>query len=156
VHSATIPRSSPLLQHTTVAILDACIWSCTAMSRCALTALTRTELHVLAAHNRLAPRNVPLQGVDLAIAKGVLRSIEPLPYRAIRVEGKSTDAIVGEITASLPVGRGAVVVLVGLSGTGKGTTVARLAQVQTKHKAAPSRVGLSFDLTTPCTMRRFF
>jgi len=69
-------------------------------------------------------------GVDVAVAKGVLPAgLVPAPYHAIAVEGRSTDAIVGEITARLPAGAGAVIVLVGLSGTGKGTTVARLAAV---------------------------
>jgi cytidylate kinase len=68
-------------------------------------------------------------GVDLAVAKGVLPAgLVPAPYTAISVEGKSTDAITAEICSALPAGQGAVIVLVGLSGTGKGTTVARLAQ----------------------------
>ena len=68
-------------------------------------------------------------GVDVAVAKGVLPAgLVPAPYHAIAVEGKATDAITAEIIARLPAGAGAVIVLVGASGTGKGTTVARLAQ----------------------------
>ena len=68
-------------------------------------------------------------GVDLAVAKGVLPAgLVPAPYHSIPVEGKSTDEITAEISARLPAGEGSVIVLVGLSGTGKGTTVARLAQ----------------------------
>lgn len=69
-------------------------------------------------------------GVDLAVAKGVLPAgLVPAPYLAIAVEGKSTDQITGEIISHLPEGKGSVIVLVGLSGTGKGTTVARLSQL---------------------------
>jgi len=72
-------------------------------------------------------------GVDVAVAKGVLPAgLVPAPYHAIAVEGKATDAIVAEITARLPAGEGAVIMLVGLSGTGKGTTVARLAALLPK------------------------
>lgn len=68
-------------------------------------------------------------GIDLAVGKGVLPAgLVPAPYHAISVEGKDTDAITSEITAQLPAGKGSVIVLVGASGTGKGTTVARLAQ----------------------------
>jgi cytidylate kinase len=66
-------------------------------------------------------------GIDLAVAKGVLPAgLVPAPYHSISVEGKSTDEITAEIIARLPAGEGAVIVLVGLSGTGKGTTVSRL------------------------------
>ena len=69
-------------------------------------------------------------GVDIAVAKGVLPAgLVPAPYTTISVEGMSTDAIAAVITSALPGGKGAVLVLVGLSGTGKGTTVARLAQL---------------------------
>lgn len=70
-------------------------------------------------------------GVDIAVAKGVLPGgLVPAPYTTINVEGMSTDAITEAITSGLPGGgKGAVIVLVGLSGTGKGTTVARLAQL---------------------------
>jgi cytidylate kinase len=68
-------------------------------------------------------------GVDIAVAKGVLPAgLVPAPYQAIAVEGKNTDAITAEIMGARPEGKGSVLVLVGLSGTGKGTTVARLAQ----------------------------
>jgi cytidylate kinase len=69
-------------------------------------------------------------GVDIAVAKGVLPAgLVPSPYTTISVEGMTTDAITAAIMSALPGGgKGAVIVLVGLSGTGKGTTVARLAQ----------------------------
>ena len=69
-------------------------------------------------------------GVDVAVAKGVLPAgLVPAPYTTISVEGMSTDAITAAIMSALPGGgKGSVIVLVGLSGTGKGTTVARLAQ----------------------------
>jgi hypothetical protein len=56
----------------------------------------------------------------------------PAPYTTISVEGKSTDEICGEIMGGLPQGEGSVIVLVGLSGTGKGTTVARLSELLPK------------------------
>ena len=72
-------------------------------------------------------------GVDLAVAKGVLPAgLVPAPYTTISVEGKSTDEICGEIMGGLPQGEGSVIVLVGLSGTGKGTTVARLSELLPK------------------------
>lgn len=72
-------------------------------------------------------------GIDLAVAKGVLPAgLVPAPYHEIDVLGKSTDEITAEIIARLPAGEGAVIVLVGLSGTGKGTTVSRLS-VQLPH-----------------------
>jgi len=68
-------------------------------------------------------------GIDMAVAKGVLPGgLVPAPYTVIHVEGKSTDQITGEIISALPKGEGCVMVLVGLSGTGKSTTVARLSQ----------------------------
>lgn len=68
-------------------------------------------------------------GIALAIAKGVLPAA-PAAQKAktIDVIGKSADAVAGEIVAALgdaPT-KGCVVVLQGLSGTGKGTTVAKL------------------------------
>lgn len=72
-------------------------------------------------------------GVDLAVAKGVLPAgLVPAPYTTISVEGKSTDEICKEIMGGLPAGEGSVIVLVGLSGTGKGTTVARLSELLPK------------------------
>lgn len=66
-------------------------------------------------------------GIDLAVAKGVLPAgLVPAPYTTIDVEGKATDEITAQIMSQLPQGQGSVIVLVGLSGTGKGTTVSRL------------------------------
>lgn len=64
------------------------------------------------------------KGIGLSIAKGVLETITPAPYTKIDVYGKSADAVAGEIIGHLGEGySGGVLVLVGLSGTGKGTTV---------------------------------
>jgi len=83
---------------------------------------------------RDAADNDKLQaGVDLAVAKGVLPAgLVPAPYVTIAVEGRTPDEVAAQIIAGLPAGQGSVIVLVGLSGTGKGTTVARLAQLLPK------------------------
>jgi cytidylate kinase len=74
-------------------------------------------------------------GIDYAKEKGVIDpNFEPEPYVIIDVLGKSPDNVSDEIisyaneskeTAS---GSGSVIVLCGLSGTGKGTTVAKLSE----------------------------
>jgi len=68
------------------------------------------------------------QGVKLAIDKGALKNIDPKPYKKIRVQGKSADEVADEIIKDLGVAkeRGCIVILVGLSGTGKGTTISKL------------------------------
>jgi cytidylate kinase len=94
----------------------------------AFVALSARESADTAARDRADDEKLQA-GVDLAVAKGVLPAgLVPAPYHAINVEGKATDDITAEICGALPAGQGAVIVLVGLSGTGKGTTVARLAQ----------------------------
>lgn len=71
-------------------------------------------------------------GIKLAVDRGVLKA-EPAngAYKPIDVYGKSveqvTDEIIGELNGAEK--SGCVVVLVGLSGTGKGTTMARLAKM---------------------------
>ena len=64
-------------------------------------------------------------GIQLAIDKGVLTP-QASQYKTLDVLGKSADAVAAEIIADLPKSSGFVLVLVGLSGTGKGTTVAKL------------------------------
>mmetsp|Transcript_62295 Transcript_62295/g.131705 ORF Transcript_62295/g.131705 Transcript_62295/m.131705 type:complete len:601 (+) Transcript_62295:163-1965(+) len=67
------------------------------------------------------------EGVQQAIGKGVLPTDLAAPeYRSIDVMGKSADQVAEEILAFLPEGEGCVVILVGLSGTGKGTTVDKM------------------------------
>mmetsp|Transcript_148797 Transcript_148797/g.211317 ORF Transcript_148797/g.211317 Transcript_148797/m.211317 type:complete len:325 (-) Transcript_148797:86-1060(-) len=64
------------------------------------------------------------RGIDISIEKGVLDKIDPAPYTQIDVLGKSADQVADEIIGHLgPDYNGGVLVLVGLSGTGKGTTV---------------------------------
>jgi len=60
-----------------------------------------------------------------------LKNIDPQPYNTIRVQGKSANEVADEIIRDLGPAkdRGCIVILVGLSGTGKGTTIAKL-----KHK----------------------
>lgn len=83
-------------------------------------------------------------GIDIAKAKGVIDPhFVPDPYVDIDVLGKSPDQVASEIlarvranqqqdeaaesaTATKKQQQGSVIVLVGLSGTGKGTTVAQL------------------------------
>lgn len=63
-------------------------------------------------------------GIDIAIAKGVLPKITPTPYTKIDVFGKTAPQVADELIGNLGEGfKGGVLVLVGLSGTGKGTTV---------------------------------
>ena len=69
------------------------------------------------------------EGITMAIAKGAVPSDVPIePLRKIDVLGKSADAVADEIITALGDApkRGCVLVLQGLSGTGKGTTVAKL------------------------------
>lgn len=66
-------------------------------------------------------------GVDEAIKKGVLPSdLAPPSYTPIDVLGKTADEVAEEIIDKLPKEGGCIVILVGLSGTGKGTTVDKM------------------------------
>jgi len=68
-------------------------------------------------------------GIELAVKKGVLPAEPPVePIFKIDVFGKSADAVAGEIITKLgdAPSQGCVLVLQGLSGTGKGTTVEKL------------------------------
>jgi len=66
-------------------------------------------------------------GVQQAIDKGVLPPDQlPPTYEQINVLGKNADQVAEEIMSKLPEGKGCVVILVGLSGTGKGTTVDKI------------------------------
>jgi len=66
-------------------------------------------------------------GVDQAVKKGVLPAdLTPPTYEQIDVMGKSADQVADEIIAKLPQEGGCVMILVGLSGTGKGTTVDKI------------------------------
>ena len=70
-------------------------------------------------------------GIDYAKDKGVIDpNFVPEPYVTIDVLGKSpddvSDEIIGFVNESKQEGSGSVIVLCGLSGTGKGTTVTKL------------------------------
>jgi len=66
-------------------------------------------------------------GVDEAIKKGVLPGdLTPPKYDQVDVLGKSADQVAQAIIDKLPKDGGCVVILVGLSGTGKGTTVDKM------------------------------
>jgi cytidylate kinase len=66
-------------------------------------------------------------GIDAAIKKNVLPGdLTPPTYEPVDVLGKTADQVADEIIAKLPKEGGCVMILVGLSGTGKGTTVNKL------------------------------
>lgn len=76
-------------------------------------------------------------GIDFAKSKGVIDpDFQPEPYTQIDVLGKTPDQVADTILESVKSssnsdnnkGGGSVIVLVGLSGTGKGTTVTKLRQ----------------------------
>ena len=74
-------------------------------------------------------------GIDYAKEKGVIDpNFEPEPYVLIDVLGKSPNNVSDEIISFVEeskessTGAGSVIVLCGLSGTGKGTTVAKLSE----------------------------
>merc|ERR1740117_1787311 len=69
------------------------------------------------------------KGVQIGIDKGVLSAdVQVEPITKVSVTGKTADVIADEIIAALgdAPSKGCVVSLQGLSGTGKGTTVAKL------------------------------
>mmetsp|Transcript_37755 Transcript_37755/g.87254 ORF Transcript_37755/g.87254 Transcript_37755/m.87254 type:complete len:346 (-) Transcript_37755:191-1228(-) len=69
------------------------------------------------------------KGIQLAVDKEVLpASVEVEPTTKVDVTGKAADAVADEIIAALgdAPSKGCVMTLQGLSGTGKGTTVAKL------------------------------
>lgn len=69
------------------------------------------------------------EGIRLAVAKGAVEASPPVePITEIDVLGKSADDVALDIVGALgdAPGTGCVLVLQGLSGTGKGTTVAKL------------------------------
>mmetsp|Transcript_31935 Transcript_31935/g.74769 ORF Transcript_31935/g.74769 Transcript_31935/m.74769 type:complete len:346 (-) Transcript_31935:200-1237(-) len=69
------------------------------------------------------------KGIQLAVDKGVLpANVEVEPTTKVDVTGKTAEAVADEIIAALgdAPSKGCVMTLQGLSGTGKGTTVAKL------------------------------
>jgi len=67
------------------------------------------------------------KGIDYAKSKGVLDpNYVPEVYQEIDVLGKTPAEVANQIVAKISGGGGGVVVLCGLSGTGKGTTVSQL------------------------------
>jgi hypothetical protein len=84
------------------------------------------------------------QGISLAVAKGAVPPKEKLPLEpltTIDVLGKSADDVAAAIVAALgdAPSKGCVLVLQGLSGTGKGTTVGKYsARPHTAPSPAPA------------------
>lgn len=69
------------------------------------------------------------KGIDLSIEKGVLRKdFLPEAYNKVDVLGKTADEVADEILGHVAANgeKSAVIVICGLSGTGKGTTVSKL------------------------------
>jgi len=84
-------------------------------------------------------------GIDFAKKKGVIDpNFVPEPYVTIDVMGKSPDDVSDEILAYVDDRKkehpdaGAVIVICGLSGTGKGTTVAKLSEKLSKDQEVVS------------------
>lgn len=84
-------------------------------------------------------------GIDFAKQKGVIDpNFVPEPYLTIDVMGKSPDDVSDEILRYVDERKkehtdaGAVVVICGLSGTGKGTTVAKLSEKLSKNQEVVS------------------
>lgn len=73
-------------------------------------------------------------GIKIAVERGVLTDITPAPYNQIQVQGKTVTQVTDEIIELLDDGGdgGGVLCIVGLSGTGKGTTVSKLKSVLPK------------------------
>lgn len=66
-------------------------------------------------------------GIKIAVDKGVLvANPDVAPVRKVDVVGKNADGVAEEIMSQLPGKDGNVIILQGLSGTGKGTTVKKL------------------------------
>eukprot|EP00928_Gymnodinium_smaydae_P058518 TRINITY_DN4171_c0_g1_i1.p2 TRINITY_DN4171_c0_g1~~TRINITY_DN4171_c0_g1_i1.p2 ORF type:complete len:382 (+),score=128.80 TRINITY_DN4171_c0_g1_i1:59-1147(+) len=88
--------------------------------------LSKKELDQIVARDAEDAEKLQI-GVDEAIKKGVLPAdLKPPEYTQIDVLGKTADQVADEIIAKLPKEGGCVMILVGLSGTGKGTTVDKM------------------------------
>ncbi|KAG5477077.1 hypothetical protein LSCM1_05418 [Leishmania martiniquensis] len=66
-------------------------------------------------------------GIRIAIRKGIVsRTPDVSPAKKVNVVGRSAQEVTETILAALPSKKGNVIILQGLSGTGKGTTVSKL------------------------------
>jgi len=76
------------------------------------------------------------KGIQLSVEAGVLPALaEPVEYTQVQVEGKSADEVADEMMTQVGqenLDNGCVIVLCGLSGTGKGTTVSKIKSVVQK------------------------
>ncbi|KAJ9458785.1 hypothetical protein DIPPA_24391 [Diplonema papillatum] len=70
------------------------------------------------------------RGIQLSISRGILPEISPPSVTKVDVENKTPAEVAGTIVQQLPKSHpGSVVVLQGMSGTGKGTTTATLLEL---------------------------
>jgi len=108
----------------TTAVID-CLQACTEF-----VALSESEYKDIVARDD-KDASALVTGIEKAQAKGVLEKITPAPYKDIQVLGKTGSQVADEIGSLIGeenLQKGCVMVLVGLSGTGKGTTVEKLKQ----------------------------
>lgn len=118
---------------TTSASLIAYFEGAAAETREAFSALASTQAASISARDAEDDTELAA-GIALAVQNGVLKPLETPPvYTNIDVLGKTPDQVCDEIVAHLSAARGTaaggcVVCICGLSGTGKGTTVAKLGE----------------------------
>ena len=112
---------------TSRAVIDAFAGSST------FAAFARAEMEAILARDKEDDEKLA-EGIALAVAKKAVvpkKALALEPLTTIDVLGKSADQVAAEIVARLgdAPAAGCVIVLQGLSGTGKGTTVAKLQQL---------------------------
>jgi len=91
-------------------------------------------------------------GIQLAVDRSVLKKqATPPQYTKVDVTGKTPNQVADEIMSKVDSGKGAVVVLCGLSGTGKGTTVATLKKKLGKTCVTWSNGNIFRSLTYLCS-----
>ena len=116
---------------TTAAIIAMCTDAAASASGVVAEFAALSAKHAAKIAARDAEDDVKLRaGIQISIDSGAIEA-QPTPptYARINVAGKTPDVVVADIVAQLPDGfdaSGGVIVIVGLSGTGKGTTVAKL------------------------------
>ena len=103
----------------------------------AFKALSKSEMEAILARDDEDDLKLA-EGIKMAVAKGAVPSkVELEPLTKIDVYGKTADDVAAEIVASIGAAAktGCVVVLQGLSGTGKGTTLSKLQKMLPRASA---------------------